>query len=332
MKSSLDMIRRLHGAEGLSLLRRDWLALARSSQLPEAGSFLTVSVLDQPILLVRDETGVVRALANVCSHRHATLAEGAGRTGRLVCPYHAWSYGLNGRFLSAPCVRGELSDSNDLSLHAYAAIEWQGWILVCLDGHPSSPADRAPALDAHLSDHSVSDWVIARTLDYPSAWNWSLMVENFTESYHHLAVHRTTLQPRWPASETYGVETNGSYSELRHPVDMDEGTFTVFALFPALLFALQSPQPIMFWPRILPKDSSYFDLCIHILAPATVAADDDMMDASAAAIDQIHREDIPVMERVWRGSRSAVAKPSIFVTLEQPLRLFHSYVQAVLEP
>jgi nitrite reductase/ring-hydroxylating ferredoxin subunit len=327
MMPEIETLRRLHGEDGLALLRRSWLPLARSAELSEPGSFLTLSVLGQPLLLVRDRSGTAKALANVCSHRHATVADGAGRTRRFVCPYHAWTYDLDGTFVSAPCAKDDLPDAAVLALQNYAAIEWQGWILVCLEGSPPIPAETAPALDAQLAALGVDTWVTARTLDYPSAWNWSLMVENFTESYHHLAVHRTTLQPSWPAAESYGVETNGNHAELRHSSDAEGNTFTVFALFPAMLLAIQSPQPIMFWPRILPRGSDYFDLRIHILAPPILAADDAIMDMAALSIDQIHREDITVMERVWHGSRSATARSPVLVTLEQPLQLFHSFVR-----
>ena len=84
------------------LFRREWICVGRASAIAEPGTYLTYEIAGQPVIIVRDRTGNVRAFSNVCLHRMSVLLEGRGRTSVIVCPYHAWSYGLDGALLAAP--------------------------------------------------------------------------------------------------------------------------------------------------------------------------------------------------------------------------------------
>lgn len=250
------------------VLRRDWWPVARSSDFKTPGAYRTLDLFGEPVLIARGGDGRLRAFANVCRHRFANIAAGEGVTRRFVCPYHAWTYGLDGGLVGAPCMDGAHGfERANLALHAYALEEWRGWVFVALEGRPPSIAERTQPLGAKLNSLSVEHWVTARLPSYPAPWNWKLMVENFNESYHHLAVHKETLNPFWPASETSGVATNGEYSELRHPDHPDAGTFTVYTVFPGLAFALQSPAPVIYWPRMTIRGARDMTLDMELIAP-----------------------------------------------------------------
>lgn len=328
MQSSSNQLdyRSLTSQAGLDLLRRDWIAVARASEVGSPGDFIAFDLLGEPVVLVRDRQGRLRAHANVCRHRFSTLVEGSGNTVRLVCPYHRWTYSLTGELVGAPCMEDNLPDKAAYGLHSYAVEEWQGWVFVALEGHPEPLAPRLAPLTAVLGELAIEDWVVARTIDYPSPWNWALMVENFSESYHHLAVHTETLEPRWPAAKTRGQATNGHYSELHHPIDSEHGTFKVFTVFPCFAIAVQDPLPVLFWPRLIAKDETYFDLRMHVIVQPEMAADSGVIDQLAAAIDRIHREDIPLMQRAYRGLASRHARLGPLSPLEQPLTVFHDYI------
>jgi nitrite reductase/ring-hydroxylating ferredoxin subunit len=330
-KAALDY-RRMTGPEGLDILRREWLAVARSSDMPHAGDYLSFDMLSEPVALVRQPDGSVAGLSNVCRHRMATLLDGSGNTRTLVCPYHRWTYALDGKLVGAPCMKDHGTLTESQSLPRFGVAEWQGWIFIRLDGEAPFPAHRFDALEPRLEERGIGSWVTAASIDYPSPWNWALMIENFSESYHHLAVHTKTLQPFWPAADTYAADTGETYAELRHPVHPEQGTFTVFTLFPLLAFAVQDPLPVVFWPQIIVRDQGYFDLRMHVIVDPALAGDASLIDELRAVIDRIHREDIPLMERAWRGMQSRFARLGPLSHLERPLELFHDYMAKRLTP
>lgn len=332
LDSAADHYRRMTGPEGLDILRREWLAIARSSDMPNAGDYLSFDMLSEPVALVRQADGSVAGLSNVCRHRMATLLEGSGNARTLVCPYHRWTYALDGRLVAAPCMKEHRTLTESQSLPRFDVAEWQGWIFIRLEGEGPFPVHRFDALEPRLDERGIGSWVTAAWIDYPSPWNWALMIENFSESYHHLAVHMETLQPFWPAAATYAANTSANYAELRHPVHPQQGTFTVFTLFPLLAFTIQDPLPIVVWPRIIVRDGGYFDLRMHIIVDPSLAGDASLIEELRTVIDRIHREDIPLMERAWRGMQSQFAGLGPLSHLERPLELFHNYMVERLPP
>ena len=109
---------------------KDWVCVGRSSALANAGDYLTYELAGQPILVIRDQGGALRAMANVCLHRMSTLLEGRGNTRSIVCPYHAWTYSLDGHLRGAPAMTqndGFCKDS--YRLPDVRCEEWLGWIL-----------------------------------------------------------------------------------------------------------------------------------------------------------------------------------------------------------
>src|SRR5947207_1787301 len=83
---------------------RDWLAVGRESQIPNPGDFLTVTMAGEPLIVVRDKTGEIHVLSAVCRHQGMILADGGGNCTTFTCPYHLWTYALDGRLLGAPAM------------------------------------------------------------------------------------------------------------------------------------------------------------------------------------------------------------------------------------
>ena len=109
------------------LFQGSWFCVGRAEELPGAGSFVAVDVAGESILIVRDADGTLRAFLNVCRHRGSQLCQGSGSVGAIRCPYHAWSYGLDGRLLATPNVRrGERLPREQLGLHEVRLDVWEG--------------------------------------------------------------------------------------------------------------------------------------------------------------------------------------------------------------
>jgi len=172
---------------------RNWIYVGRSTELPTARSFRTFEVGDQRLILVRDEDGAVRAFHNTCRHRGAALCletQGVLRSASLVCPYHAWTYNLQGELLRTSSKRNPQDfDARDHGLYAVQVRDWQGFLFVSLSANPpdfasqfDTPLDR---LDAWHMAGCVTGHVTHKTIQA----NWKIFWENYNECLHCPAVH-----------------------------------------------------------------------------------------------------------------------------------------------
>jgi glycine betaine catabolism A len=191
-------------AEQDHIFERMWCCAARSGELASPGQFKTVQVGRESVLVVRGRDGALRAFLNVCRHRGATLCtEPAGEVKRnLQCPYHAWTYALDGKLVGAPNI-GTLRDASGAGIDRYkyglvpvALTEWLGYAWVCLADEPPSfveqvvgEATRRLGDEAAIDHYGIDQLTVGRRVVYDVAANWKLIVENFMECYHCATIH-----------------------------------------------------------------------------------------------------------------------------------------------
>jgi choline monooxygenase len=168
-----------------------WISVAVASQLPQPGDVLPVSVAGLPAFVLRDRQGVLRAYHNVCRHRGMRLVGEAQRKKRvLVCPYHSWTYGLDGSLQQTPHFEGEgrheptAFDKCDMGLEPIRLGTWHDLIFLNVSGKAGALADEFRGLDARWKDYDLSALRYAKTVHFDINANWKLAVENFLESYH----------------------------------------------------------------------------------------------------------------------------------------------------
>ena len=184
------------------VLRPSWQCIGRADELASAGDFLTVTILDEPVVVVRDTDGSLRALSNICRHRGMPVASGSGLrasgSGALgfTCPYHAWSYALDGELRTAPFT--DPAAVVDCRLPAWPLIvDEQGFVHVAVTDEPAALSP-APALTAELEPFRTADMRFCHTETEIWECNWKAMVENSMEGTHLSVVHQTTLHPLTP--------------------------------------------------------------------------------------------------------------------------------------
>ena len=125
------------------IFKKDWFCAGRASSLPNPGDYTTLELAGQPIMVIRDRDGNLNARSNVCLHRMSTLLHGRGNTKTIVCPYHAWTYNLDGSLRGAPAMgQNEAFCKDGMKLPSVRCEEWLGWIMVSLnpDAPPASQA------------------------------------------------------------------------------------------------------------------------------------------------------------------------------------------------
>lgn len=180
----------LFDLEMSTIFRSSWLYAAHESQLAAPGSYLSVEIGTESVLLTRNADGHVRALLNVCRHRGARLVDrGHGTTRRFTCPYHQWTYGLDGHLEGAPRMPAGF-DRRDYGLQPVHVTTWQG--LVFVNFHPGIPEPLrelfAPAADL-VTPYRTARCKVAHEIIYHVAANWKLVWENSQECYHCNANH-----------------------------------------------------------------------------------------------------------------------------------------------
>lgn len=169
------------------LLSRHWIALGHQSLVPQRGDYFVTEVAGESLIVVRDADGQIEVFANVCRHRGSRLTDSPRGTARaFVCPYHSWTYGLDGKLLQASSGPGELAG---YSLRRFPVRLVCGVIMICLGSEALDIDPAAAAAGRYLDPHGCSDAVVADRVSYPTAGNWKLVLENFLECYHCPTAH-----------------------------------------------------------------------------------------------------------------------------------------------
>lgn len=173
-----------------AIFDRHWIFVAVEPDVTEPGDYVTVDVGRQSVVVLRDDDGQLRAFHNVCRHRGARLCPQAqGAVGNLVCPYHQWTYRLNGNLAYAEHM-GEAFDKSLYSLKPVRIESLAGLIYICLD--LDAPADfytLREQVEPYLLPHKVRDCKVAAQVDIVENCNWKLTMENNRECYHCAANH-----------------------------------------------------------------------------------------------------------------------------------------------
>lgn len=179
----------LYDFERRGWLARQWYVLGHCSELPEAGSFIVRDLLGESLLIARDGEGKLRGFYNVCRHRGSRICDGDGRAGTgFTCPYHAWSYRLDGTLRTAPALPDGI-DPTKLGLHAVPVREIGGVILASLHGDLETLDLVQQEFEPGLNYHGFAQARIAARRSYPTTANWKLVMENFRECYHCYPAH-----------------------------------------------------------------------------------------------------------------------------------------------
>jgi len=185
-----------HRLEQKRLFAEGWPAAAVGAELPRPGDLLPIVVAGQPVLLVRDREGAVRAFHNVCSHRGVVLVERPAHGQPVVrCPYHSWAYGLDGRLLKTPDIGGSGKhtvpglDPTALGLKPVRCGQWGDVIFVNLSGTAPELADWLAPIIRRWKDFDLSLLRYGGVAEFEVAANWKLAIENATEFYHLPWVH-----------------------------------------------------------------------------------------------------------------------------------------------
>lgn len=295
-----------------AILARSWQWVCHVEKLRKPGSFYTADIAGRPIALVRDRDGTLRAFYNVCKHRAHHLLEGEGRTSRIMCPYHAWVYKLDGQLARAPHTEN-LHDftESDICLDEVLAEEFCGFIYVNLDPNAEPLAEQSGLLREEIMHWApdISELTFGHRLTYDIQSNWKNVVDNFLECYHCPTAHKDFCD--LVDMDTYKVTTHGIYSS--HMADAGNAPNTAYDVSNA---TVRTHAVWWLWPTTClmryPGRSSMIVLNIIPVGPSRTmetydffleTPDPDPMELEAIRyLDEVLQvEDIGLVESVQRG-------------------------------
>lgn len=195
-----------------AIIYNNWLFAGHVSQIPNTGDYFLFNLLDESAIIVRTKDGTIGAYYNVCPHRGSQIClEKSGNSKRFSCPYHAWSFDLDGSLFAARSMPKSF-DKSEISLHKCAVDFIDGLIFVNFSDNPESldnaKRDLAPALEIY----DFKNMKVAAHKNYPIAGNWKITLENYQECYHCAPSH-----PEYALSHTLKVDGE-QFDELQKPM------------------------------------------------------------------------------------------------------------------
>ncbi|WP_180898274.1 aromatic ring-hydroxylating oxygenase subunit alpha [Martelella soudanensis] len=327
------------------IFARSWLCAGRADALKNPGDYMTMEIVDEPIVILRDRNGVLRAMSNVCRHRMSVLLEGRGNVRVITCPYHAWTYSLDGSLRGAPAMEKNGSFCKaDTKLPAIRCEEWQGWIMVTLDPDLSSVAESLSDVDDLVGYLKMDNYVETFREEHRWNTNWKILAENFMESYHLPMCHAGTIggaskledmvcPEGFPAFNYHHILKDDSVPlALAHSsnteLEGDQRRRTwLLAIYPTLMITL---TPGYFWYLSLLPDGPGGVKILYGGGLSPEFMNDPNAEEHFAALkvllDHVNDEDRGCTERVWKGLQSKFAEPGPLSHLERPNFEFATWI------
>ena len=359
------------------IFRPGWTALAHVSQLPLAGDFINVDFLGEPLIVVRDKSDTVRVLSRSCPHRGMDImppgfgydghgpaefregGEGRGHSRLFLCPYHSWTFELDGGLKACPEM-GQAEDfcRSDWTLKEFRSEIWQGFVFVNLDGK----AEETVASQFSKLAPDLARWTDTKLqVVFESHWdipcNWKILAENFMESYHHAGAHLKTLQPLMPARDTWTESEKADYIRCHLPYGEKTsaeigsatekgGNWHTFPPVPGLegsaasgwglvlgypLFTCALLPDQLVWYRIEPVAPDQLRLMTTVLVPESTTRNPDfpaMLEKGKKEANDFHLEDMEVIGAVQRSTLSDGYQRGRLSHLEMPVWLIQRFLAA----
>ena len=326
-----------------------WLAAGRAGELDRPGAFITRDVAGASVLIVRGPDGQVRALHNVCRHRGTRLCviDSGTLPGSIQCPYHAWTYGLDGALLAAPQMDDAAGfNKGDYPLRPVACEEWDGHLFINLANHPPPLADQIGDLPTRFAPWGMRDLRLVHRIRYDVATNWKLVVQNYNECLHCPIIHPLLNRMHHylgadnvPSTSTYcggemgfkdGVETLSTDGKRRRSLlpglgARERDLVSYFAIYPNFLLTLHPDymMTITIWPQSPGRTTLIAEWHFH---PDEMAKPGFVFDDAIEFWDRTNREDWAISEQSYLGISSRGYLPGPYSAREQQLWEFDQFV------
>jgi Rieske 2Fe-2S family protein len=331
--------------EQKKIFAKQWVLVGHQSQIAKPGDYFVQQVIGESVIVIRDKSGEIHGFYNVCRHRGTRLKQDTcGHSSAIQCPYHAWTYGLDGRLIGAPHM-DEIPGFNkaDYSLHPVNLALWEGFIFVNLAREAAaargsgykSLEDWFTPLAGKFSHWNMSMLRSAKRIDYDVRANWKLIFENYSECYHCPGVH-----PMLSKVSPYDSAENdlaegpflGGFMKINHGKSLsmsgnacalpvgdvkaeDHARVFYYSIFPNMLLSLH-PEYVMvhqLWPE---SPQRTLILCDWFFHPDAFQRENFNPDDAIEFWDMTNKQDWHVCELSQQGIASRAYEPGPYSSRE----------------
>jgi choline monooxygenase len=336
------------------IFRREWLFAGRVDEIPNEGDYFSFEIAGEPLLVLRGYDRHIHAFSAVCRHRFSRLKDDRGNTRSFQCPYHAWTYDLNGRLIGAPFMEKTRGfNRQECRLPEFRVEIWAGFIYVSLNNEAEPLAPRLRGLDDKISDYRLGE--MKTVIHEIEVWNanWKMVAENAMECYHLFQVHKDTINPYSPTSgitvmpggEGYNINNTPLYNgltgyddarakDLNPKLNSEQlHTFWIIHVYPSQFIGVMGDS--VFWINEQPIDASH-SVVRFGLAQLGAIPDRDTDEGRAlreevkTGFDSFNRQDKTALSAVQKGVTALHAAVGRLSNLEWPLWEFNRYLARML--
>jgi Rieske 2Fe-2S family protein len=338
------------------IFQRSWLLAGHVSQLAQPGSYFLFELDRESVIVLRDDTGTVRAFHNHCRHRGSRLCqESQGTLGASIqCPYHAWNYALDGSLRSVPAMTEVAGfDRADYPLHAVALAIWEGFVFLNLDAQAPAFVEAMPALIGKFAHRHAAELQSVHTATYEVDANWKLFFHNFSECYHCPTVHPLLNKltpfrnsendldegpvlggPMWMTNPEGSMSIGGERCAAPFATLNAEERARVYyyTLFPSAFISFHPDYVLVHRVQALAIDRTRI-LCDWYFHPDAIAAPGFDPQPAIAFWDLTNRQDWELCANAYRGVSSLAWQPGPYADLESQVAAFdRQYLRVMQAP
>jgi choline monooxygenase len=307
---------------------KGWIFLCRDDMLAQPGDYRSFDTVGGPVVLVRGADGELRAFANYCRHRGSILVTDEGSTRRFVCPYHAWSYSLDGALVTCPDMDQAIDfDRSQNGLVPIRMESWAGFVFITFNDAASDLVNHLGDLPDRMASHRLSEMRCTWRVSIMNECNWKLILENAMESYHTGTLHRNSVGRQdsrtlattgeWRCIQVISGRsiatlpgTPPSFPKIEG-LDDDARIGTYFTVIhPTVQFAVA--QDCMWWLNVTPLAVDRTLLEVGGCFPESVASLPGFAEKAAPYYERwelVAREDVGILTHQQRALKSAKYLP-----------------------
>lgn len=332
------------------ILKKNWIVVGRWDQVEKPGDYFTTEMFGESIVIVRDANDELHALINVCQHRWSQVVDdGSGNVNMFTCPYHRWTYNLDGSLRGVSVKPIKELDKKKCSMPKLAIEMWHGFIFVNFDGEAEPLAPQLEPVNHLLERYQVSKYRLITDMEYQTTWNWKFSFETGYEGYHHAGLHNERINHIEPASGATPIdgafgEICGAYQvpfaddvpmEFVRPFGLPPGTKeddpgeidTFVAVYPALIMYLNSSQvtwiQIKSWQDVDSNAASTRQAVAHWALERP--GHEEIIEMFKGFTTEVQKEDSYGCSMLQKGVRSSTNHRGVIHPLEPQLNHYHNW-------
>lgn len=327
--------------EKVKIFHQDWVFICSAKELPQRGDYFAFFLAEEPVMLVHGDDDRIRAFGNICRHRGTLLnEEGFGNSPKMVCPYHAWTYDLQGKCIATPYAQKGEVEKQCHSLLTFKVEIWNELIFVNLSKDAAPLRPKLRGIEKYIQLFGVERFTETVGDRKSERWNanWKLALENAMESYHLFKVHSETLEKVTPTKSSFYLETSGDWTitggKIEEPkksflswnTDSDDiySRYVLISLPPSFVGILSYES--FDWITILPKNHQQ---CL-VRAASRREPGYTLSGAEEHFVKTFLSEDKNICERVQSAMTAVYSTGGKLLNIEKVVVDFHNYLAARL--